>query len=360
MKKLKIAFYCTSEFPCPLPKEIIYAPVDLAESIVKELTKRGHDVTFYCSSDSTIDVKKASDGMVSYYNLKDKIVSGSFHDQLQVALYEQLLASKMFEDSQNGKYDLIHAFHLVPKLLPFVNLIKTPVAFTFHDPLDTKWHDAIKRCPWKNKAHYISISNNQRKTMPDLNYSGTVYNGIDVNRFEFSGKPGDYLAFLGRYNYEKGIDVAVSVARKLGEKLKLAGSVWGNGIYAERVEPYLKKGEIDNAGYLPKEKISGFLGQARALLFPIRWQEPFGLVMIEAMACGTPVIAFKNGSVPEIVKHGKTGFIVENEEEMIDAVKNIGKIKRENCRKHVVENFTIDKMVQRYERVYEKILEKSA
>ncbi|NOQ68415.1 glycosyltransferase [Patescibacteria group bacterium] len=194
--------------------------------------------------------------------------------------------------------------------------------------------------------------------MPDLNYVATVYNGLDIKRFEFKKKHKNYLAFLGRFSFEKGVDTAVKVAAKSGEKIKIAGNIWGNGFYNEKVEPHLKKGEIENVGLLGKDKLSDFLGGAKALLFPIRWEEPFGLVMIEAMACGVPVIAFNRGSVSEVVKHGKTGFIVENEEEMIEAIKNIDKIDREECRKHVEENFTVEKMVDGYENAYRKILNK--
>jgi len=385
MKKLKIAFYSTNEFSCPLPKEIIYAPMGLAEIVAVELAKRGHDVTLYTSSDSKIGsdeykygknnkrydsmyyhtkrsfsvglkIKKVSNGMVSYYKLKDKAMSGGFHDQLQMTLYEQLLASKMYEDSQAGKYDIIHAFHLAPKILPFVNLTKTPTVFTLHDPMDASWNKIIKYCPWKNKANYISISDNQRKGMPDLNYVATVYNGLDLNNFKFQKKSGNYLAFLGRFSREKGVDVAVRAASESGEKLKIAGNIWGWGFYDEKVKPYLKKGEIENVGFLDKNKLSDFLGNAKALLFPIQWEEPFGLVMIEAMACGTPVIAFNRGSVSEVVKHNKTGFIVNGEKEMEEAIKNIGKINRADCRKHIEENFTIEKMVNGYEEAYYKIM----
>lgn len=356
MQRLKIAFYSTNEFSCPLPKEIIYAPMSLAEIIVRELSKRGHDVVFYCSSDSKIEVKKNSSGMVSYYKLKDKLMSGGFHDQLQTALYEQLLASKMYEDSQDGRYDIIHAFHLAPKILPFVNLAKTPTVFTLHDPMDASWNRIIKYCPWKNKAHYISISDNQRKGMPDLNYVATVYNGLDLSNFKFQKKPKDYLAFLGRFSREKGVDVAVKVAAESGEKLKIAGNIWGGGFYDEKVKPYLKKGKIENVGFLSKDKLSDFLGGAKALLFPIQWEEPFGLAMIEAMACGTPVIAFNRGSVPEVVKHNKTGFIVNGEKEMRGAIKSIDKINREDCRKYIEKNFTIEKMADGYEEAYYRIM----
>lgn len=356
MPKLKIAIYCTNEFSCPLPKEIIYAPMGLAEILVKELSRRGHDVTFYCSSDSKIEAKKASNGMISFYKLKNKPVNGGFHDQLQLSVYEQLLASKIYEDSQKEKFDVIHAFHLVPKILPFVNQTKIPTVFTLHDPMDSSWNKVINYCSWKNKAYYVSISDDQRKGMPDLNYIKTVYNGLNMDEFKFQDKSEGYLAYLGRYTYEKGVDVAINVARRSKNKLKIAGNMWGNGFYDEKVRPYLKKGEIEDLGFLEKRKLSAFLGGAKALLFPIRWQEPFGLVMIEAMACGTPVIAFKNGSSSEVVKHGKTGLIVENEEEMIEAIKNIDKIKRSDCRKHVEEKFTFEKMVDGYEDTYRKIL----
>ncbi len=352
---MRIAFYCTSEFSCPLPKEIVYAPMGLAEKIVKGLKKRGHKITFYTSSDSKIKVKKISAGMVSYYRLKDKAMSGGFHDQQQLMIYEQLLASRMYEDAQKNKYDLIHAFHLIPKILPFVNLTKTPTVFTLHDPMSASWNKAVKYCPWKNKANYISISDSQRKGMPSLNYAGTVYNGMEIEKFKFKKEQGDYLAFLGRYSYEKGADAAVTVATKSKEKLKMAGTIWGGGFYNEKIKPYLKKGEIEDLGFLNGKKVSDFLRNAKALLFPIRWEEPFGLVMIEAMACGTPVIAFSKGSVPEIVKHNKTGFIVKNEKEMVEAIKKIDQINREDCRKYVEDNFTIEKMIDGYEKIYKKI-----
>ena len=378
---MKIAFYCTNEFSCPLPKEIVYAPMGLAEKIVKGLEKRGHDVTFYTSCDSEIEIKKEDCGMISYYRLKNKAMSGGFHDQLQLTIYEQLMASKMYEDAQKNKYDIIHAFHLTPKILPFVNLTKTPTVFTLHDPMLASWNKFIEHCPWKNKANYISISDNQRKGMPDLNYAGTVYNGMEIEKFEFrdsetkeekelsseaselssfsssNKKQGDYLAFLGRYSAEKGADTAVSVAVNSKEKLKMAGTIWGEGFYDQKIKPYLKKGVIEDYGFLKEKKeVSDLLRNAKALLFPIRWEEPFGLVMIEAMACGTPVIAFKKGSVPEIVKHGKTGFVVENEKEMIEAIKNIDQIKRKDCRKYVEESFTVEKMIDGYEEVYERIV----
>ncbi len=356
MQKLKIAFYSTNEFSCPLPKEIIYAPMGLAEIVAIELAKRGHDLTLYTAKDSKIKTKKVTAGMTSYYKLKDKSMNGGFHDQLQMTLYEQLLASKMYEDSQDGRYDIIHAFHLAPKILPFINLTKTPTVFTLHDPMDASWNKIIKYCPWKNKANYISISDNQRKGMPDLNYVATVYNGLDIGKFKFQKKHKNYLAFLGRFSREKGVDVAVRAASESGEKLKIAGNIWNGGFYNEKVKPYLKKGEIENVGFLGKDKLSDFLGGAKALLFPIQWEEPFGLVMIEAMACGTPVIAFNRGSVSEVVKHNKTGFIVNDEKEMKEAIKNINKINRADCRKHIEENFTIEKMVDGYEEAYERIM----
>ena len=353
---MKIAFYCTSEFSCPLPKEIVYAPMGLAEKIVKGLKERGHKITFYAPSDSKIKVKKISAGMVSYYRLKDKAMSGGFHDQQQLMIYEQLLASKMYEDAQKNKYDLIHAFHLTPKILPLVNLTKTPTVFTLHDPMSASWNKAVKYCPWRNKASYVSISDSQRKGIPRLNYAGTVYNGIEIEKFKFKKERGGYLAFLGRYSYEKGADAAVAVAMKSKEKLKMAGTVWGDGFYGKKIKPYLKKGEIEDLGFLDGKKVSDFLRNAKAVLFPIRWEEPFGLVMIEAMACGTPVIAFNKGSVPEIVKHNKTGFIVENEKEMAEAIKNINKINRADCRKYAEDNFTIEKMIDGYEEIYKKVV----
>jgi glycosyltransferase involved in cell wall biosynthesis len=224
--------------------------------------------------------------------------------------------------------------------------------------MNSGWNKSIEYCPWKNKAHYASISNNQRKGMPDLNYAGTVYNGMEIEKFKFKKEQGNYLAFLGRYSSEKGADIAVAVASQSKEKLKMAGTIWGNGFYDQKIKPYLEKNKVEDLGFLNGKDVSDLLRNAKALLFPIRWEEPFGLVMIEAMACGTPVIAFNKGSIPEIVQHNKTGFVVENEKEMLEEIKNINKINRADCREYVEENFTVEKMVEGYEKVYEKIIEK--
>jgi glycosyltransferase involved in cell wall biosynthesis len=359
MKKIRIAFYCTNEFSYPLPKNIVYAPLDLAGKMAKALEKRGHSITFYTASDSKIRIKRVSGGLSSYYSLKDKVKNGGLHNQQQLTIYEQFLASKMYEDSQENKYDIIHAFHLAPKILPFVNLVEIPTVFTLHDPMDASWNNIIRYCKWRNKAHYVSISNNQRRAMPNLNYIMTVYNGLEVEKYEFQQKRGRYLAFLGRYSYDKGVDIAARVADKSKERLKMAGVVWDRGLYNKKVKPYIKKGSVEDVGFLGKKETSAFLCGAKALLFPIRWEEPFGLVMIEAMACGTPIIAFNRGSVSEIVKHGETGFIVNDEKEMLKAVKRIDMIDRRKCREHVEKYFTIEKMVDKYEKVYEKIINRN-
>jgi glycosyltransferase involved in cell wall biosynthesis len=202
----------------------------------------------------------------------------------------------------------------------------------------------------KFKTNIITISNAQRKSFPDLNYLATVYNCVDVEKYIFNPVPQDYLLMIGSIGRHKNQAEAIMVAKELGMKLILAGKVRDQDYFQEIKKDIDGKqikwiGEIDFA-----EKLRLYQN-AKAFLFPILWEEPFGLVMIEAMACGTPVVAFANGAIPEIIVDGKTGFVIEgnSRNDMIAAVKNIDKIKREDCAKYVKDNFTVEKMVKNYE-----------
>jgi len=207
----------------------------------------------------------------------------------------------------------------------------------------------------KYKTRLISISNNQRKKFPDLNYVATIYNGIEVEKFPFSEKKGKYLIFCGKIIPSKNPLDAIKVAKMTKEKLILIGRINDPEYFQKQIKPHLNK-NIVYLGEVTYQKVKTLFCNAKALIFPIKWEEAFGLVMIESMACGTPVIAFKRGSVPEVVKDKITGFIVRNIEEMAQAVKKLDLINRKNCREWVKENFTAEKMAQNYEVLCKKYL----
>jgi len=205
--------------------------------------------------------------------------------------------------------------------------------------------------------YYVSISNAQRKPAPDLNWIETVYNGLDLKLFPFSAKPRNHYLFLGRLLPTKGVAEAIMAVKRAKQSLIIAG-IPNEGYYWEKkIKPSLGK-DIKYVGNIPYEKTYKYYGQAKALLCPIQWEEPFGLTFIEAMACGTPVIAFNRGSVPEVIKDKKVGFIVNSIGEMTVAIKKINEISRRKCRNWVEKKFSLKKMVDDYEKVFLKIFKK--
>jgi len=205
----------------------------------------------------------------------------------------------------------------------------------------------------------VSISRAQRAPLPALNWQGVVHHGLPAERYRFQPDRGDYLAFLGRISPEKRVDRAIDIATRAGLPLRIAAKVdRADREYFENViEPLLDVPGVEYLGEIGDEEKSDFLGNARALLFPIDWPEPFGLVMIEAMACGTPVIAYRNGSVPEVVEHGATGFIVERREDAISAVDRVDSLSRSRCRETFERRFTAQRMASDYLHLYERLAE---
>ena len=271
---------------------------------------------------------------------------------------------KILEQTKGIKADIIHN-HLGWRLLPFLHLIKPPVLTTLHGPMDVKYQQEVYGR--FSGANYVSISDSQRRPFPSLNYTATVYNGIDIDIFPFSEKGGDYLAFLGRTSPEKGIVEAIMAAKECNQPLKIAAKVDVADIeyFETKVKPLIDGrliqfiGEVDHKGKI--ELLRG----AKALLGPIQWEEPFGLYFTEAMACGTPVLTVSRGSVPEIVVPEKTGFCSAPQDQpgICASIKKVFGLEeskylemRKDCRKRVEENFTSQKMAEGYLRAYEKIL----
>lgn len=361
MKKLRIATMVTGYFTTPPPEGVIYAPMDIAVDVSEGLVKRGHKVDFYGPEGTKVNVTNVINAGLTplKQNEDDNILKtpnvGNAETNKIFNLWDQYLIAKMFAVAEEGKYDLLH-IHPVDRALPLaLSHLKIPVVYTLHDPI-YPWRAEIFKMFSSPNQHFISISEAQREPALDLNYAATIYNGIKLDEFKFYSKGGDYLLFVGRLHQEKGVAEAVEVARKTGEKLLIAGAPASGSYWDEKIKPYLGD-KIRYIGNIPKNLLHEYYGKAKATLIPIQWEEPFGLVMTESMACGTPVIAFRRGSAPEVVVDGKTGFIVDTVEEMASAIKKIGDIDRSACRKHVQENFTVEQMISSYEKVFIDIIE---
>jgi glycosyltransferase involved in cell wall biosynthesis len=207
---------------------------------------------------------------------------------------------------------------------------------------------------YDSRSHYVSISDSDRS--PDLDYIATIHHGIDVAQFPFRKDAGEYLLFFGRIHPDKGVHEAIQVAQQVGIKLVIAGIIQDRDYFAARVEPHIDGTTVEYLGSVGPDQRADVLGRALALLHLISFEEPFGLSMVESMACGTPVIAFAHGSIPEIVRHGETGYVVENIEGAINAVAAIRTIDRSICRADVEKRFTSTRMARDYVRVYREIL----
>jgi glycosyltransferase involved in cell wall biosynthesis len=374
-KKLRIAQISPFEEQVPPPK---YGGTELIVSYLTEgLIKRGHKVYLVASGDS---ITKAKLFPVFPTAIRKSLPEREKGVQAREALKFIGLGKILEYLLYDLKVDIIHN-HVGWRLLAFESIFKkTPMVTTIHGPLDIP----LKQIVYGSfpNSYLVSISNNQRKPMPQLNYVATVYNGIDVKNFEFSNKEGKYLAFLARISPEKGPVQAIQIAKKSGLELKMAAKVdvVDKDFFEKKVNPLIDNKQIKFLGEVDHKTKVELLKNAKALLCPIQWEEPFGLFIIEAMACGTPVIAFARGSVPEIIKDGETGFIINSSPKdirgnwiikktgingMVEAVKKIYNMPEKEyqkmrylCRKHVEKNFTAEKMVSEYEKVYYKILKK--
>jgi len=362
MKKLRIATMVTGHFTTPPPQGIVYAPMDIAVDVSEGLVKRGHKVDFYGPEGTKVNVTKVISAGLRPLNqggglpiLKNSQVGAAETDKL-FHLWDQYLIAKMFEAANRGEYDLLH-IHPFDRAIPLALANpKIPVFYTLHDPI-YPWRAQVASLFASPNQHYISISDNQRKPAPDLNYAATVYNGIKTELFPFSADHDGYLFFIGRLHPEKGVAEAVEVARRTGDKLLIVGPPVTGDYWDKKIAPYLND-KIQYVGFVARDQIFKYYQRAKATLVPIQWEEPFGLVLTESMACGTPVIAFDRGSVPEVVVDGKTGFIIKNNsiDDMVAVVKKISSINRADCRNHVEKNFSIEKMVEGYEKAFCKVV----
>jgi len=316
-----------------------YGPWERVVSLLTEgLVKENIDVTLYATGDSLTAAKLRSVCKTPYEEDRE----------VDAKVWEALHISEVMEQAE--EFDIIHNnYDFLP--LTYSGLVKTPVVTTIHGFSSPKILPVYKK--YNRKTHYVSISNADRNA--ELDYIRTVYHGIDIEQFSLIRQRGDYLVYFGRIHPDKGTREAIQVARMAKMKLVIAGIVQDRPYFEKYVEPHLGS-DVNYIGSVGPEERDKVLGNAYALLHPIYFSEPFGLSIVEAMACGTPVLAFNRGSMPEIIQDGLNGFIVASVEEMADQVKNVANISREICRQTVEQRFTQEIMVKAYIDVYKEIL----
>jgi glycosyltransferase involved in cell wall biosynthesis len=311
--------------------------------LIEELVKLGHEVTLFASGDSKTRAelepvwpralrlgRPRSDPMAAQAALLDAVARRA------------------------SEFDVIHV-HIDWLHLPLLSRLGVPFVTTTHGRLDLPgFPEVALRFP---DAPYVSISNNQREALPEAKWIGTVYHGLPATSLRPSLERGRYLAFLGRLTAEKGPEAAIRIARAAKMPLHIAAKLprGERAFFKEKLEPQIDGEQVRLTGEVNDKTKEEFLAGATALLFPIDWPEPFGLVMIEAMACGTPVIAFRSGSVPEVIDDGITGFVVESEEQAIEALGRIGELDRGRVRAHFEKRFTSERMAREYVRHYEAL-----
>ena len=307
--------------------------------LTEQLVQMGLNVTLFATGDS-----QTSGQLVA-------VCPRSYSEDPSVVpkVAECLHVSEVFERAAD--FDLIHNhFDFLP--LTYSGLVETPMLTTIHGFSSPSILPVYKK--YNDRSHYVAISEADKS--PELDYVATIHHGIDIAQFPFSGDHGEYLLFFGRIHPDKGVYEAIQVARRAGIKLLIAGIVQDQAYFETQVEPYVDGQTVEYLGAVGPDRRAVVLGGALALLHLISFDEPFGLSMVESMACGTPVIAFGRGSIPEIVRHGETGYIVEDMDQAVEAVAALRSIDRSACRADVEQRFSQTRMARDYVRVYQDVL----
>lgn len=383
---MKILSICSNEYTTPPPPDAIQAAISISNLLNEALLARGHKVTTVCANGSTTATEKVHPTTEPLFEVVKK---SEFNHLTHQGVMKQLtfpfeadLNMALLEAVNEREYDLVH-FHTTPIYLsqPFARKTGRPNIFTLHGvttPLENRLNNTFDH----PENRYVSISDYQREGFSGLQFTKTIYHGIPIENYRFDETGGEHLAFSGRIKRIKGVGDAVRLAAEEKHRLKLCGDLRPSdqGFFEEEVQPVIDGagGDIEYVGMIDHSKMGEFFASAKAFLFPLQWEEPFGLVLIEAMAAGTPVICFARGSIPEIVKDGETGFVVnpaDDDQRGSWTVKQSGvegirealrllydmparryQEMRKAAREHVERTFTIDKMVDNYEAVYREAL----
>ena len=317
-----------------------YGPWEqVASNIAEGLLEKGIDVTLFATGDSI------TKGKLEF--VIDKPYGENPDMDAKVCECQHI--SHLMDRA--SEYDIIHNnYDFLP--LTYSRLIKTPMLTTIHGFSSPKIIPVYKK--YNDINNYVSISNSDRSA--ELKYAATVYNGINEKEFTFRNKHGDYLLFFGRIHPEKGTHECIEIAKRAGMKLIISGLIQDEVYFKEKIEPFIDKENILYVGNSDPDKRDKLLGGAYALLHPISFEEPFGLSIVESYFCGTPVIAYKRGSMPELIQDGKTGFLVSGVNEAVESLKDIIKLNRKDCLTWAESKFTRSKMAEDYIEVYKKII----
>jgi glycosyltransferase involved in cell wall biosynthesis len=324
-------------------ERVIYA-------LTEELVKMGHQVTLFASGDSITSAK-----LVAVFPRALREPGSAVEDIYGPNGWSMINIGLPY--IMQDEFDIIHEHHNIIAA-PTANLSKTPVVMTIHGALDVDpSHKALYET--MNNINYVSISHSQARPAPKMNWAGMVYNGTLYGNYSYQSQPGNYLLFVGRISQQKGVHHAIEVAQKLDLPLIIAAKLEnadGNIQYfKEKIEPHLNQ-KIQWIGEVDEQQRNELMKKALCFLHPVTWSEPFGLTLAESMACGCPVVAFGLGSIPEIVVNGKTGFVVNTTEEMVEAIKKINLISRQSCHQYAMENFNPRKMAEEYVKIYRQVL----
>lgn len=384
---MKLAYVASPEYGCPAPVGKIQAALWVAQQVIEGMTERGHETIYIGVDGSTVHATHSISMGKGFHDVYPYEEYVTFSEDRRFELFENY-RSKLFaflvSQMKSLDVDILH-FHTSPPIghLPYAEYIHSPKVSTFHDRLYPEYAKLFQEYAHVPNNNFVSISNAQKRELPEINFLDTIYNGIPLLPYGFSNEIGSYALHLGRLKQIKGTYDAFIAAKQAGIPIIFAGrpGVGDRDFMGKNILPYVDNEKVKLFGVLEHHQMIQLVQQAKVVLCPIHWEEPFGLVMIEAMACGTPVIAYGRGSVPEIVVDGVTGFIIDPPEEdasdlafqkrplgtycikkrgiegIVEALKRIGQIDRSACRKHVEDHFTAEKMVSGYERVYNQILQ---
>lgn len=355
---MRIAILGSVALPVPPPMQ--GGTEWIAYHQAKGLSEKGHEVLLFAArgtasnfQNTKVEVIEVGGGDVVLGSNREKKIDYQLIESSRKLRLEMVYLSEVCQKviERKDQFDLIlNNMRGEAVFLPIAKLLNKPFVNVMHLNLFRELSELFQSF----NTNIITISNAQRKEFPNLNYLATVYNCVDVDKYRFNPSPQDYLLMVGTIGRHKNQGEAIAVAKELGMKLILAGKIRDQD-YFEELKKDIDQETIKWFGEIGFEEKLKLYQNAKAFIFPILWEEPFGLVMIEAMSCGTPVVAFNRGAVSEVVRNGLTGCIVDNHSQMIEAIKKVESIDRAACRKYVEENFTVEKMVADYEKALMKL-----